>query len=577
MTNSKAPWLTRGGAIALMAAAGIALAACSGGGGLNEDEAAGLQQQLEDAQADAAAALAAQQLEEAARIAAEAAQALAVAEKLKAETEKTAAETARDAAVAQAVAAEKSAAAAAASAQEAADALAVALAAQQEAEDAKDAAEAAQQDAEDAAAEADRLRRLAVAAADTEEQRRQQAEADRDRSDQDAEDARQLVNEAQARAALAGLGYGSGDTRMGQDDHASPAVGLTATNPVTPRYRDTTLVNTDPAVSFSSSRRSSSGRWSITTRSKAGDTHDDELVVYTDLGGPTRVPIRNKHGTSFGTGDEARDGYFGETITTEDAELIASSRFPREGVTMEFENNYENDATVMGLDIVRFSGSYDGASGYFECDESPTCSVQRLGNRYLVSGGTWTFYTRDTATVSQDDDSYMYFGWWRRMEHEHQSFSFATFSGGVNPATGNATGFNDIVGSATYEGPAVGQYAIHQPADSDSGTGSFTASARLEADFDSNMLSGQVTNFSNASNWSLSLNQALMQGGSVANDAGTVDWTIAGNTEGGGMWDAVFYSESEYVGQVPEGVAGEFDAEFGSVGRLVGAFGAHKR
>ena len=51
MTNSKAPWLTRGGAIALMAAAAIALAACSGGGGLNEDEAAGLQQELKEARA----------------------------------------------------------------------------------------------------------------------------------------------------------------------------------------------------------------------------------------------------------------------------------------------------------------------------------------------------------------------------------------------------------------------------------------------------------------------------------------------------------------------------------------------
>ena len=50
MTNSKAPWLTRGGAIALMAAAGIALAACSGGGGLNEDEAAGLQREVKEAQ-----------------------------------------------------------------------------------------------------------------------------------------------------------------------------------------------------------------------------------------------------------------------------------------------------------------------------------------------------------------------------------------------------------------------------------------------------------------------------------------------------------------------------------------------
>ena len=38
MTDSKAPWLARGGAIALMMAAGIALAASGGGSG----EAAGL-------------------------------------------------------------------------------------------------------------------------------------------------------------------------------------------------------------------------------------------------------------------------------------------------------------------------------------------------------------------------------------------------------------------------------------------------------------------------------------------------------------------------------------------------------
>ena len=55
MTDSKAPWLARGSAIALMMAAGIALAACGGGGGLNEDESAGIQQQLEDALAQATA------------------------------------------------------------------------------------------------------------------------------------------------------------------------------------------------------------------------------------------------------------------------------------------------------------------------------------------------------------------------------------------------------------------------------------------------------------------------------------------------------------------------------------------
>ena len=65
MTNSKAPWLTRGSAIALMMAAGIALAACGGGGGLNEDEAAGLLGELEAAQAQATADAAARMTAEA--------------------------------------------------------------------------------------------------------------------------------------------------------------------------------------------------------------------------------------------------------------------------------------------------------------------------------------------------------------------------------------------------------------------------------------------------------------------------------------------------------------------------------
>ena len=79
MTDSKTPWLARGGAIALMMAAGIALAACSGGGdGLNEDEEATLQERLVTAEAEAAAALVAQQAAE--------------AEKAKAEVDKEAAE-----------------------------------------------------------------------------------------------------------------------------------------------------------------------------------------------------------------------------------------------------------------------------------------------------------------------------------------------------------------------------------------------------------------------------------------------------------------------------------------------------
>ena len=56
-----------------------------------------------------------------------------------------------------------------------------------------------------------------------------------------------------------------------------------------------------------------------------------------------------------------------------------------------------------------------------------------------------------------------------------------------------------------------------------------------------------------------------------------MSWTIAGNTEEGGEWDAQLFSESTYGGQVPEGVSGGFEAQFSDVGRLIGAYGAHKR
>ena len=571
MTNLKAPWLTRGGAIALMAAAGIALAACSGGGGLNEDEAAGLQQQLEDAKAQATADAAARVAAEAKTAAAELAQVAAEAEKLKAETEKTAAETARDLAVAQAKAAAASADEAAASAREAAAALTKAQAAQQVAEDAKDAAEAAQQDAEDAAAEADRLRRLAVAATDTEERRRQQAEAEQDRLEQVAEDARQEVNRGQARVALTGLGSGT------------PA-GTVPT--VLPKRGSTTSLTTIPDLSLRASSAPSIGSpWSGTTLTSTTSEFDDELVVYTNIGPATRVGIQTKYG-DFGGDGTPPDDYLGETIDNNDADLIRSSAFPStENDPREYSNNRESDSAVDGMDgIYRVNGSYDGASGYFVCrppSADVKCSVKRLGNRYLVDNGTWTFYVRDTATVSQDDKSWMYFGWWKREQLSDGVLSYASFSDGVNSATSSSTDdndFDDLTGSATYRGPAVGQYAIYQPAGSDSGTGSFRASAVLSANFDTNMLSGTVTSFNNDSSWSLALNEASMEGANVvASDTGTVTWEIGDATSRvSGSWLAEFFSESPYAGQTPDGVAGTFNAQFDSVGRLIGAFGARK-
>ena len=202
---------------------------------------------------------------------------------------------------------------------------------------------------------------------------------------------------------------------------------------------------------------------------------------------------------------------------------------------------------------------------------------RKTGDRFIVVAGTWNFLATDTARALVDDESYMYFGWWKQ-ENSDGSLAFATFSGGMHLATGNATAFDALGSSAKYRGLAAGQYALEQPAGSESGAGSFTASAELTANFTSNTLSGTVTDFSNAPDWTLTLNAASMAGGNVDGaDAGTVTWEIGDATSQQiGAWTAGLFSEAPYVGQTPDGVAGTFNAQFDDVGRLTGAFGARK-
>ena len=360
-----------------------------------------------------------------------------------------------------------------------------------------------------------------------------------------------------------------------------------------PNYGSTTTLTATPtngdAPTLRPSRISSLSGWSGTALSSTADSIKDDLVVYSNIGPATRVSIPTKHsnfGNAPSTYSPPDDSLHVEEINGEDAHLIRSSAFPTvENDPKDFEHAFDPDPVVdtdndgdtrNDYDRYRVAGTYDGASGHFECT-SATCTVNRLGNRYVVTG-TWKFYVPKTRTVSQDDQSHMYFGWWREQRTDG-SLSFATFSGGVNSATSSTDDINNfdaLGGSATYRGPAVGQYAIYQPAGSDSGAGSFTARAELTANFGTNMLSGTVTNFSNASDWSLTLNGASMEGGEV-DDGGTVSWEIDGVVSSQtGEWTAEFFSEAPYGGQTPDGVAGEFDAQFDEVGRLVGAFGARK-
>ncbi|MYD94479.1 MAG: hypothetical protein F4Y02_12490, partial [Chloroflexi bacterium] len=423
----------------------------------------------------------------------------------------------------------------------------------------RDAEEEARQ-AEREAAEAEQERQAAEEAEQEAEAQRQAAEAERQRLQEERDKAAQAASQAQAKAAFDGLG-GRLDTGTRSDP---------GTVSVTPRYAQTAMVTTAPAVQFAGPRRSSSGRWSITTLSNDGSTHIDDLVVYSDIGGPTQV-LFTEHATYTNLFSAVANTNNIHATLTGNTHPIVSSRFPGGGRSTTFVHTIDSDPANDGsdrdgntendYDTTRFGGTFDGASGTFEC--TGACTVAHQGGRvYDLASGSWTFTTSKNARAPVDDTSYMYFGWWKRQQKSDQTLSFEMFSGGMHAVADIP---DALTGTATYTGTAVGQSAIYQPLGTQSGHGSFTAHAELTADFGTagaeGTLSGRITNFSNASDWSVTLQSQAINGGAVARADDSVSWTISGNTEVGGGWNAQFFSDVAGSTAYPEGVAGTFDAK----------------
>ena len=214
--------------------------------------------------------------------------------------------------------------------------------------------------------------------------------------------------------------------------------------------------------------------------------------------------------------------------------------------------------------------------------------------------------TTDRANARIDDRSYAYFGWWRRDLRENETYSYHAVLQPWPPtrqpeasdtlqysATSDTTNFNALTGSAILpRATAIGQYAIYQPLNGQSGTGAFTADAELTANFGNEHALGNGDELQQrpglVADIEFGVNGRRQRGRRVTN--GWVNWTIAGQgtSDVRGTWDAEFYSESDYVGQVPDGVVGTFTAAFDGdindmedfddiVGSIIGAFGADKQ
>ena len=192
------------------------------------------------------------------------------------------------------------------------------------------------------------------------------------------------------------------------------------------------------------------------------------------------------------------------------------------------------------------------------------------------------------------DANYMWFGWWARQQIATKEWSYAV---GHGPAGSRVSSVSAVSGTATYDGDAIGRFAIDDPLDDTDLVGSFTAVAELRADFNENTLSGTLDTFmlteddtddqsdlpaqSGDTRWTVHLRKGSISGGSAS---GTSAWSIGDpvttdNVDEGGEWSGNFYSDlraNERAGVVPYGFAGTFTAEHTGAANMIGAFGAHR-
>ena len=255
--------------------------------------------------------------------------------------------------------------------------------------------------------------------------------------------------------------------------------------------------------------------------------------------------------------------------------------------------NKDNTITAP-VDIFKTSGSYHGVSGYYECTSACTVTTQEANGKfvgYILNGGNWVFAPDNSKTKvsATPDNVYASYGWWIETDTLSPK-SIGVFIGQKGtPWVSNVVA--DVTGKATYTGKAAGQFAVIGEKDVTPDAGSFTATATLRADFDSEKLSGTISNFrgpKNGSSWIITLpendiqNSVAAPGGHNVNVVGPKTiWSVDGRTfenintpPNQGDWEAKF-ADKDPLSSTPKVVVGAFSAIYDSPkAKMVGAFGA---
>ena len=334
-----------------------------------------------------------------------------------------------------------------------------------------------------------------------------------------------------------------------------------------------------------------------------------EAVVYSNVGEPTQ-------GRKFGSAEAAEVGpaleYAYLLVAGEYAlDQTAGTGQPTSRVTaipsFDLTAGTKEYPLPTNRERVMIPGSYHGVPGTYYCvaGTNATCAVRlaadgfRLGetddssNSFTqtgpdTTGGTWNFKPTDrNARVTGTPDAiYASYGWWIHKSEDGNTYTASAFvdNKGEVPA---AAGLDDVQGTATYMGGAAGKYALSSSTGGANDAGHFTARATLEADFSDNKITGTIDMFKGADgmdrDWSVELKEAdvAATGGITREADNDTVWTIDGTAAAAsGEWMGTLY-DTDVTGTDTSGVpkvgTGTFYTEYGSSGKMVGAFGVNKQ
>ncbi len=322
-----------------------------------------------------------------------------------------------------------------------------------------------------------------------------------------------------------------------------------------------------------------------TAAPEGGGTH--EAVFYSNVEEP-------KEGEKFSTQYSASfaGGTLDETTTEGTAGRVASPSFDHTAGLKRFKLP-ENNVAVM------IPGSYHGVPGTYSCDpaDGSTCAASHAGPGFNLGGVTaagafdaanavWTFKPADpdARVMSSPDTEYASYGWWLHKSADDTYTAYSLFLKRDLPDTGATIAA--LRGTATYRGGAAGLYALSSPTGGTNDAGRFTATATLEADFHTDMISGAINDFTGADgrarNWSVELKESsITNTGDIAisfirSEYAQTVWTIDGTAAAGdGGWNGHLMDNGD--DGVPKVVGGVFHSTYGNDGLMVGAFGANRQ